>query len=92
MKKSVDIDSLLRQKEDMKMRTNKDAEYLKEYNRILKKIQYYTDAEYRKIKNEKDLENMRQRFKTTEYNDYMRNYMRVYNHKEDNLNNPLIIF
>ena len=40
MKKSVDVNDLLRQKDDMKMRTNKDAEYFKEYNRILKKIQY----------------------------------------------------
>ena len=33
MKKSVDVNDLLRQKEDMKTRTNKDPEYLKEYNR-----------------------------------------------------------
>ena len=97
MKKSVDVNDLLRQKEDMKTRTNKDPEYLKEYNRLLKKIQYWSDVEHRKGKNEKDLEHMRLRFKTDEYNDYMRNYMRVYNHKEENItsqpvNNPLIIF
>jgi hypothetical protein len=87
----------IQMQEDYLTAVNKLDLYLKEYNRLLKKIQYWSDVEHRKGKNEKDLEHMRQRFRTDEYNDYMRNYMRVYNHKEDNLaslpvNNPLIIF
>ena len=97
MKKSVDVNDLLKERENLRTKPNRDADFYKEYSRISKKIQYYSNAEHRKEKNEKDLTNMRQRFKTDEYNDYMRNYMRVYNHKNDNvpslpLDTPLIIF
>ena len=93
MKKSVDINDW----DELRAKSNRDAEFYKEYSRISKKIQYYSNAEHRKEKNEKDLENMRQRFKTEEYNEYMRNYMRMYNHKNNNLpsqpvDTPLIIF
>ena len=94
MKKSVDINDLLKQRDELRAKTNRDAKFYKVYSKLSMKIQYYSNAEHRKAKNEKDLDNMRQRFKTEEYNEYMRNYMRVYNHKNDNIpvENPLIIF
>ena len=94
MKKIVDINDLLKQRDELRAKPNRDAEFYKEYSKLSMKIQYHSGTEHRKLKNEKDLMNMRKKFKTEEYNEYMRNYMRVYNHKNDNMpvDTPLIIF
>ena len=98
MKKSVDINDLLKQRDELKAKPNRDAVFYKEYSKLSMKIQYYSDTERRKVKNEKDLDNMRKRFKTVEYNNYMREYMREYSHRNDykpletQVDNPLIIF
>ncbi len=94
MKKTINVADLLKERENLRRNPNKDAEYRKDYDKLSKKIQYYSNTERRKAKNEKDLEHMRLRFKTVEYNEYMRNYMRIYTHKNDFLSveTPQIIF
>ena len=98
MKKVLNVEDLMKELEELKAQPNRDVNYRKDYDKLSKKIQYHSNETHRKEKNQKDLEKMRKKFKTAEYNDYMREYMRVYSHRNDNKpvdtpkDKPIIIF
>lgn len=71
MKKQI----LLKKKQTPKEDTEAIKEILKEYMRIQKKIQYYSDEEHRKNKIIENIENHKKNKDV--YNEYQKNYYRL---------------
>jgi hypothetical protein len=78
MYKTVDVNDLYKERDGLKAKYPDSKEYNKEYNKLLKRIQYWSDADFRMKKNLDTLERNSVKFGTDEYRTYQREYHRIY--------------
>ena len=80
MHNKVDIEELYKQKDVIYEKYKQDKPlYRNEYDKICKKIRYWTNDEFRLNKNIKDNErNTIKKYGTEEYRAYIRNYQKDY--------------